>query len=694
MQCPLKEWLKNSWPYEKEALKRLRCTIGEPQLIESTFSTIFVNIKVAIPAKGPFYEVQKSEKIAFILEPDFPYKRPIVLIRHNFPAVPHLGSRKEQYREMCLTRNNPDDWWNGKTFVDLIIEVYHWLSDAAAGMLVKDDDPFEPLIARGTVPVEVSIEKAKNECKKNNGAWLTTSQCISVKNGNSHRFLVGVRDGEVKTQVWYQEKEQASLWIDPPINVNELLSMASMVGLDPDRIKYWIDRSRTTQLLFVFGIKRPKMVLGKSVAEEWVAFELKRKESKNNFPWEIQTHLVLESFSNSIAALTSGFKKQTKKKIVLIGVGALGSEISECFARSGIVELSIIDNDILLPHNLARHTLGSQDIGENKAEAVAKKFNLLYKDDVCKPISENVLSLSKDKLLEISKDAYCVIDCSASVAVQGRISDLLSKNIPVASVYQINGGIGTVLLITPNLENTPIDMLEASFITHFKEHPIVSRWLAETGESVMIGGGCRSLSSKIAVSTVKFGAGWLADKILRYLNENKWPTTPFAEMLQYEFNDSGQICTHHLDVMASSFIRDRNWTVIATANVANQVASYSKSAFPNETGGILIGRIDRQRQVALITEAWKAPDSSSATRTGFSRGLAGLSSKVAILESDTKNYLSYVGEWHSHPHCATSLSSVDSVTAKRMAKELESDRIPAICLITNGKNNSAHVVEK
>ncbi|MFH1890093.1 MAG: ThiF family adenylyltransferase [Candidatus Kuenenbacteria bacterium] len=694
MQYPLKEWLKNSWPYEKEALKKIQCVIDEPQLLENTLSVIFVNIKVDIPAKGPVYAVRKNEKIMFLLEPNFPYKHPKVLLRHDFPSVPHLGSRKELFREICLTRNNTDDWWNGKTLVDVIIEVYHWLCDAAAGMLVKDDDPFEPLIARGTTPVEVSIKNAKNECKKSNGAWLTTSQCVPVKNGTSHRFLVGVRGGEVKTQVWYQEKEQSSLWIDRPTNIDELLDMISRIDLDPQRIRYWIDRSRTTQLLLVFGIRRPKMVLGKSSAEEWVAFELKRKMPNNNSPWEIQAHLALESFSTSIAALTSGFKEQAKKKIVFIGVGALGSEIAECLARSGTVELGIVDNDILLPHNLARHTLGSQDIGEYKAEAIAKKFNLLYKNDICIPISENILNLSNDKLLEILKDAHCAIDCSASAAVQCRLSDLLPKNIPVVSVYQINAGVGTVLLFTPSLKNTPIDMLEASFITHFRNNPIVSQWLLETGESISIGGGCRSISSKIASSTVKFGAGWLADKILRYLNNNQWPTTSFAEMLQYDFNGSGQIFTHHLDIMASSIIKNGNWTVIVANDATEQVVSYSKSAFPNETGGILIGRIDRQRQIAFITEAWKAPDDSSATKTGFSRGFAGLSNKVAMLESDTKDYLSYVGEWHSHPHCATGLSSIDSDTAKRMAKELESDRIPAICLITNGKNNSAHVVER
>jgi hypothetical protein len=65
-----------------------------------------------------------------------------------------------------------------------------------------------------------------------------------------------------------------------------------------------------------------------------------------------------------------------------------------------------------------------------------------------------------------------------------------------------------------------------------------------------------------------------------------------------------------------------------------------------------------------------------------------------MLEKDTNEYLSYVGEWHSHPpYTGSALSSVDSQTAKRMAAELSNDRIPAVCLITDTQNWDTHVVE-
>jgi molybdopterin/thiamine biosynthesis adenylyltransferase/proteasome lid subunit RPN8/RPN11 len=703
MNLPLENW-RSSWENEKVLIRKLPFIasspiIGPVKFDFGVFLCVAIDIKVDMPTRGSVCDVKSVETPVIALPISFPEKPPFVLIRHNFPSVPHLGSRKDKYRTMCLTRQNKHDWWQGKTFGDLLKDIYDWLCDAAAGKLIKDDDPFEPLIASGSVPVEINTKEVQQECAKYDGLWTTIATAIPVKDGQGYLIKLS-RSGEIPTQVWYQSTEQSELWIDPPDDVEELLDMAKRAGFDSQRIRYWIERGKT-HLLIIFGIRRPKEVLGRLTSEEWVAFELKRKKppGKNvwrapkDCRWQISTHLILDSFNMEMASTTSGFQNK-QKNVLLIGAGAIGSEIAEALTRSGTVKLTIIDNDCLRPHNLARHTLSSSDLGEYKATALTKKINSLFSYEVCTPITKDFFDMTFDEFNELTKEVDMVVNCSASVAVQSRLSDILRKNLPAISCFQINKGIGTVLIFSPNIQTASLDMCETMLITGGRDYPLVINWLSESDNVVSIGGGCSAITSKIPGSIVKFGAGWLADRTLRLLNCDRSHENAFIEILEYNYESDGVIKNYAVNIEKSETTTYGDWTIVLNHSVVEKINQLAKSAFPNETGGIMIGRLDKQRKVALITDAWKAPKDSESTQVGFSRGLAGLKSKIALLEDYSKNNLTYVGEWHSHsPDCSTKLSSVDSQTAERMAKELTEDRIPAICLISNTTSYDTHVVE-
>jgi molybdopterin/thiamine biosynthesis adenylyltransferase len=696
MRAPVNDWISN-WETERNLIAKLPFVVGKPsisleKIYEQELHCVFVDIKVDFPANGPVCKIKPVESPAIVLPRSFPNDPPYVLIRHDFPQAPHLSSRKNKYRSICLTRQDNHDWWQGKTFGGLIKDIYDWLCDAAAGKLIKDNDPFEPLIASGSLPVEINSKEAQQNCAKHEGSWRTYSEILPVQNRTHFRFRVSGK-GDVPTQVWYQEQEQVELWLDPPSDVEELLNMAKKVGFDSDRIRYWIERGKK-QLLLVFGIKRPREVLGRLNPEEWIAFFLTRDKAKERCKWKISTHFVLESFNKEIAAVTSGFENK-QKNVLIIGAGAIGSEIAESLVRSGTVKLTIIDNDSLRPHNLARHTLDARDLGEFKSESVAAKLNSMFSVVLCKPITRDFLAITTEEAKEIIKDNDLVINASASLAVQSRLSEVMPSGIAAITCFQINRGSGTVMLFSPNVNVAHLDMCEAMLITRMKDVPIINRWFEETGEAINIGGGCRSITSKIAGSIVKFGSGWLADKVLRYLNDDeKMPKEAFAEILEYNYDGNGKVNDILIKIESSFKVDSGDWKIITNASVIDKINQLAEAGFPNETGGIMIGRLDRQKKVAIITDAWKAPNDSKFTTTGFSRGLAGLKNKIAMLEDDTNDYLSYVGEWHSHPPaCGTGLSSVDSPTAKRMAKELEQDRVPAICLITNSKDYATHVVK-
>ncbi|QOJ33823.1 MAG: ThiF family adenylyltransferase [Nitrospira sp.] len=67
--------------------------------------------------------------------------------------------------------------------------------------------------------------------------------------------------------------------------------------------------------------------------------------------------------------------RHVHKRIMLIGCGALGSQIAELLAQGGVGRLVLVDHDTLSWDNVGRHILGGPgQVGTNKAEAIGKEL--------------------------------------------------------------------------------------------------------------------------------------------------------------------------------------------------------------------------------------------------------------------------------------------------------------------------------
>lgn len=60
-----------------------------------------------------------------------------------------------------------------------------------------------------------------------------------------------------------------------------------------------------------------------------------------------------------------------QQRVLVVGVGALGSFVVEHLVKAGIGHLTLVDSDTLSAANLGRHALGANDLGRTKAEALA-----------------------------------------------------------------------------------------------------------------------------------------------------------------------------------------------------------------------------------------------------------------------------------------------------------------------------------
>ena len=109
-------------------------------------------------------------------------------------------------------------------------------------------------------------------------------------------------------------------------------------------------------------------------------------------------------------------KKLKEKKVCILGLGGLGSNVAILLARAGIGHLKLVDFDIVEASNLNRQQYRISHIGMKKTEAIKtiiKEINPFVEIEVLdvKVDRENILSIVGD--IEIVVEAFDVAETKA-----------------------------------------------------------------------------------------------------------------------------------------------------------------------------------------------------------------------------------------------------------------------------------------
>ena len=63
-----------------------------------------------------------------------------------------------------------------------------------------------------------------------------------------------------------------------------------------------------------------------------------------------------------------------QRKITIVGCGSFGSALADMLVRAGAGSLTLIDPELLRIENIGRHILSSNEVGQPKAEALARRL--------------------------------------------------------------------------------------------------------------------------------------------------------------------------------------------------------------------------------------------------------------------------------------------------------------------------------
>lgn len=137
-----------------------------------------------------------------------------------------------------------------------------------------------------------------------------------------------------------------------------------------------------------------------------------------------------------------GQKKIRSSKVLLIGVGGLGSPISTYLTGAGIGTLGLMDDDVVSVTNLHRQVLYAEcEVGLSKAEQAKKRLSALNSDV---KIETYPFRLTKENAEQIISKYDLVVDGCDNFATRYLIDDVchqLGKPYVYGSIQGLNGQV-------------------------------------------------------------------------------------------------------------------------------------------------------------------------------------------------------------------------------------------------------------
>jgi molybdopterin/thiamine biosynthesis adenylyltransferase/rhodanese-related sulfurtransferase len=147
-------------------------------------------------------------------------------------------------------------------------------------------------------------------------------------------------------------------------------------------------------------------------------------------------HLLMPEVS------AEGQKKLKKSKVLIIGLGGLGSPAAYYLASAGVGRLGLADFDRVELSNLQRQILyNTEDVGKSKVEVAGKK---IYSINPHIDIHTHDVRLTAKNAFDVMKDYDFVIDGTDNFSTRYLINDacvLLSKPYVYGSVYRFEGKV-------------------------------------------------------------------------------------------------------------------------------------------------------------------------------------------------------------------------------------------------------------
>ena len=397
----------------------------------------------------------------------------------------------------------------------------------------------------------------------------------------------------------------------------------------------------------------------------------------------VQAAEVHLEFERELAARLAGRSAPDARKAVLVGAGAIGSHLADCLVREGRFHWTIVDDDRLLPHNLARHIARNDQTSSHKAVVLAGYLNatLAGEGAVAQPVSTNLFATGEHgaAIAEALAEADLIIDATASVLAARFLSDHEAQARRLSTFFNPSGE-ATILLAEPAGRALTLRDLEAQYLGFVLRTGRLADHLGRPADTVAYTGACRAITNRIPQSRVSVLAGLAAAGVGNASDGTE------AVISIWTLTSKNEIILDSVSAEPVSRYRADGWQITVDVGLAARIRAMRDARLPSETGGMLFGLVDIPSKSIHLVDASPAPPDSEERLGGFVRGTQGVEALMEEVGRKTAGQVRYVGEWHSHPaHASARPSPVDARQIDWLSALMGMDSMPALMLIAADK---------
>lgn len=700
---------------------------------------------VSLPSRGAVdgVDIREQEPILIRLSlTSYPHAAPFLLSdRKDFPRsrLSHLYfTTDDEPARLCLVRNNPHEWFATIKLRDFLDVGGQWLYKAATGQLDEDGDEFDPTRLEGNIGSKhIYRYDLINQVVSQNqrfvpdlptalfigGQLLKTGKVDSYQT-NAHvpfivfekvRNAIAILSTEENEELvanpvftfvfWDPDGAMDNLYLTSrPKNYGQLKLFFSLRGIDLHQALLKLEMLGAIPRLglpIVFATKRPRRVIGYNGNYEFINFLIVLPSEgvaalDDSQKVKLQGHI--EPFSKDMAVTLSD--RDQPPASLYIGAGSLGSKLILHDARSGNLQIGICDDDTMLPHNLARHALVADQLGQNKAEALAsiiKQFYSADKTDKITAITSNAIYLDQE-----FQEYQRIIDTTASVQV---MNFLISKQLPTNTRYYKAeiadaGALGLLYAEGYNRNPRMDDLVNLASFNATKIEQLRT-WRMNDAQreltTLNVGLGCSSTTSVMADDTLGFHASVFSRMLAKATTQESQSMSGILAISNLdESKGYPNISTEYLDVQAFDILNCKagsGWEVRLMGGIKELLFAIGNRQAPKETGGVLIGIANYKTKTIHVFDIVAEPQGSHGTYCEFVRGNKGLPAEIDEIKRKTGEVIGYIGEWHTHPMNLKGLSTKDEKTIAELRVLNRTVPIPTCALIVTPDELLVYVYE-
>lgn len=527
--------------------------------------------------------------------------------------------------------------------------------------------------------------------------WPSNESVETVPHFNRWRDMASLRDGLERTKL--------DVRVDEFFQLIDIYFRQSPDGISPELDHFGTPAKKA--ILLIVGLWRPvpidETIVGLSGDSEARKLELRvfylERPAAEDDRWSQST--IIRDFYGLIPVSSELYESVSGQSALphvgLIGAGALGSAVADHALRGGATRLTVIDNDRLLPHNLARHLGTAMEIPDGKTGIVKRQAQALGGHCGVSMYSDDITDLSDCELCDRVNGTEIIIDATAEPLVRARLSRWRERGIPILRSEIFHKGRLGVHLITRSASEQSLNCLYYQTILYALGNRWLRDWLAYEAtrtfrdEELLVGFGCASKTTRLpkhmldahastasALAHDVLNFDWASRIVLNRLNEHGLPegTDILEPDIVDKFEDPADL---------------NGWKIIVTRGVIERMRAQKNEKAPNETGGYLYGGIDEMASEIYIVAASPEPPGTKASPTSLELGPCGRTQFEKGMIRKTCGRLAPLGSWHSHPSGELAASAKDWATVAKFKKSDKRYGQPTMIAITGATGERFYV---